>query len=118
MSLLDPDAQFFAQFPDRRAHIRMPFPRVLVRNKQRAMVWAPECELEFRTLGEHDVLRRRIILWKVPIGNPYRKDKNPQILKIPFLAFADETIADEDAVLLPIIEEIMVDAAKKYEAAS
>jgi len=31
-------------------------------------------------------------------------------MKIPFLAFSDETIEDRDDILLPIIEEIMLDA--------
>ena len=35
-------------------------------------------------------------------------------MKIPFLVFADEEIADRDDILLPIIHEIMVNAAKKH----
>ena len=109
----DPDAIFFQLYSDRQAHIRMPLPRVLVRDKQRRVFYMPECDQEFRTLGDHDAGRRRIILWKVPIGNPFYNSKAPQILKIPFLAFADEDIADEDSVLLPMVLEFMKTAVPR-----
>jgi len=112
--MLSPDAVFFREHPDRQTHIRMPLAAALHKDKQRRVFYAPECEAEFQTLGDHDVSRRRIILWKVPLGNPYRQKMGPTILKIPFLAFADETIADTDAVLLPVIEEIMQEARRQY----
>ena len=51
--------------------------------------------------------RRRILLWRVPKQSPYYDKIHQPLLKIPFLAFADETIEDTDDVLLPIIEGIM-----------
>ena len=112
--MIDPDAIFFREHPDRQAHIRMPMAAVLHKDKQRQVRYAPECEAEFQTLGDHDKSRRRIILWKIPLGNPYLKKTGPAILKVPFLAYFDETIADTDAVLLPILAEIMEDARKQY----
>ena len=90
------DKNFFKDHPDRNAHIRLPYEQ--------------ECAGEFWQLGDHNRTRRRIVLWRVPQGNPYyNRDKLPYI-KIPFLAFSDETIEDRDDVLLPMIEEIMFDA--------
>ena len=108
---MDEDAQFFAQHPDRYAHIRMP-KLVLERTLQRAVRYVEECQGEFWSLGEHDKSRRRIILWRVPRDNAFYDPDNPQILKIPFLAFADEAIEDRDDVLLPIVHEVMLNAAK------
>ena len=42
------------------------------------------------------------------------KADGQQILVIPFLAFADETIEDRDDILLPLIHRIMMDAAKAH----
>ena len=108
---MTPDEQFFAQHPDRRAHIRLP-ERTPHRDSQRAVRYLDECELEFRSLGPHQLNRRRIILYRVPKDNPMFNKDQQQILKIPFLAFADETIEDEDHILLPMIHRIMMDAAK------
>lgn len=105
------DEQFFAQHPDRRAHIRLPELQQHI-DKQRAVRWLDECELQFRSLGPHDKSRRRIIAWRVPPGNPFYDPARPQILVIPMLAFADEAIVDEDSVLLPIVHEIMLGAAR------
>ena len=110
---MDEDAQFFARHLDRYAHIRMPR-RVLERTLQRAVRYVEECRGEFWSLGPHDKSRRRIILWRVPKDNAFYDPDNPQILKIPFLAFSDETIEDRDDVLLPIVHEIMLEGAKKY----
>ena len=104
----DQDAQFFAQYPDRQARIRLP-------ESNR------ESQGEFWSLGPHESARRRIIVWRIPRDNPYAKPHpgsraNLATMKIPFLAFADEAIEDTDAVLLPIIKAIMEDAAKKYGA--
>lgn len=90
------DAAFFAQHPDRQAHIRPPV--------------TGESRGEFWRIGTHDPSRRRILLWRVPKDNPVYNAQRQPLLKIPFLAFADEEIADRDDVLLPIIHEIMTNA--------
>jgi hypothetical protein len=109
---LDPDAIFFADHPDRFSHIRKPA-LVLGRNRQRSVGYVDECENEFRSLGDHDRGRRRIILWRVPPDNYYYNPDKPQILKIPFLLFQDETVEDTDEILLPIIHELMVEQGAK-----
>lgn len=91
------DAAFFLQHPDRHAHIRPTFADY-------------ENRAEFWRLGSHDVRRRRIILWRVPEYSPYYDATKRPLLKIPFLAFADETVEDLDEVLLPIIHEMMLNA--------
>ena len=73
--------------------------------------YVDECAGEFFSLGDHNKDRRRILLWKVPKDNVFYDPMKPQILKIPMIAFADETIEDTDAVLLPIIHEIMLSKA-------
>jgi len=112
---IDPDAQWFAEHPERYCHIRKPMLE-LGRNRQRAVGYMDELEQEFRTLGDHERDRRRIILWRVPSDNRYYNPENPQILKIPFLLFSDETVEDTDEVLRFIVHEIMVDAAKSQGA--
>ena len=87
------DKNFFKDHPDRQAHIRKPFDTELAG--------------EFWSLGDHQRERRRIALWRVPHDNPYHDRLKEPILKIPFLAFADETIEDRDDILLPIINEMM-----------
>ena len=105
------DARFFMQHPDRRAHMRTPH-KVTEISDQRAAIVMDECEREFRTLGGHKRDRRRILLWRVPPDNPFYDPAKPSILKIPFLLYADETVEDRDDILLPIIHEIMKNAAK------
>jgi hypothetical protein len=90
------DMQFFSDHPDRKSHIRKSEGK--------------ECIGEFWSLGPHSSDRRRILLWRVPNGHPL-KDRFP-VLKIPFLAFADESIEDDDKILLPMIDEIMQNARK------
>ena len=109
--MLDTDAAFFAQHPDRKARIRLPAKEVY-RDQQRAVRYLDESELQFRSLGPHDPKRRRIIAYRVPKDNPMYDPANPQILKLPMLLFADETVADDDKTLLPIVHQIMLDAAK------
>lgn len=106
----DPDAQWFSSYPDRQSHIRNPI-KILVTDKQRGTHYVDELAGEFWSLGEHNKDRRRILLWKVPKDNVFYDSRKPQILKIPMLAFADESIEDTDAILLPIIHEIMLDKA-------
>lgn len=90
------DAQFFNAHPDRQARIRMPEPY-------------NESHKEFHELGDHPRHRRRILLYRLPSDNIYYNPKKPQILKLPMLAFSDETIEDRDDVLLPIIRSIMAE---------
>lgn len=90
------DEQFFATYKDRQARIRFPDPY-------------NELEQQFRSLGSHPRHRRRILLYRVPLDNPFYDAAKPQLLKIPFLAFADETIEDTDDVLLPILRTMMAE---------
>lgn len=106
----DQDAKFFIEHADRQARIRLPAKTPHI-NKQRAVRYLDECEMEFRHLGSHDPKRRRILVYRVPCDNPLYNPEAPQLLKIPFLAFADETIEDRDDVLLPLIDQIMQDAS-------
>jgi hypothetical protein len=87
------DEGFFRQHPDRKAHIR-------------ASVQG-ECQGEFWSLGPHDKNRRRILLCRVDFSGNFLPDN--KVLKVPMLAFSDETIEDRDDVLLPIIQRIMAD---------
>jgi hypothetical protein len=98
--LPDSDQAFFAQHRDRRARIRKP-------------VNEREFEVEFRSLGEHPYHRRRVIVVRVQPQGMMRAPGNP-LLPIPFLLFADETVADRDDTLLPIVDEVMRDAAASY----
>ncbi len=105
------DVRFFFQHPDRRAHIRAPkMAQEVAIDQQRAASYVGEMEREFRTLGPHKRERRRVILWRIPEDNPHYDPRKPGILKIPFLAFADETIEDRDDILLPLLQEIMMSA--------
>ncbi len=88
------DARFFSQYRDRKTHIRKPY--------------IGEHEAEFQTLGYHERDRRRILLTRVDCERKPLPDN--KVLKVPFLAFADETIEDRDDILLPISEEIMQSA--------
>lgn len=91
------DRVFFKQYPDRSYHIRN--------------AYKGECHEEFWTLAPHNEGRRRIILTRVDAEqNPIPDNK---VLKIPFLAFVDETIEDTDDVLFPIVRDIMWDALKR-----
>lgn len=93
--ILNQDEQFFAAHSGRQCHIREPR--------------GEECSGEFLSLGFHMPSRRRIIIWKVPKGTPF---KVGELMKIPFLKFADESIEDDDRVLLPLLHTIMMQAAK------
>lgn len=104
--VIDIDEQFFRDHPDRRAHIREPL-RQPYKDKQRAIRYLDESELQFRTLGSHDIRRRRIIAYRTPADHPTHPN---YIMKIPILLFADETIEDTDAVLLPEVHRIMKEA--------
>lgn len=92
------DRQFFKVNPDRQAHIRLPF--------------HGEAAGEFWQMGDHQRTRRRIMLWRVPKDNPHYHPSKQPLLKIPFLAFQDEIIEDQDDILLPIIHLIMTEQAQ------
>lgn len=96
LAVVDPDGVFFAQHPDRNLHVRKA-------HKQ-------EFSGEFFSLGDHDMDRRMVLCWRVPAGREF----HGKVIRIPFLAFADETIADTDEVLRPMLDALMKDAAKKY----
>lgn len=100
------DEGFFVDHPDRNTRIRR--------------AYKGETEGEFWSLGPHSRERRRIILWRVPAMNPAydelkKRNGGIPLLKIPFLAFADETIEDADTVLLPIVHTIMTEAAARMQ---
>lgn len=107
--MIDPDIQFFTEHPRRQARIRLPV-KTAHRDQQRAVRYLDEAEIEFRHLGAHDPKRRRIIAYKLPPDHPTHPN---HIMKIPFLAFADESIRDDDETLIPIVHEIMVGEAMK-----
>jgi hypothetical protein len=88
---LDSDAAFFADHPDRRYRIRLPA--------------ADEYRAEFDSLGDYEYDRRRVIVSLVPRGLAMMT--GVKLMPIPFLAFADEEIADRDDVLGPIFRGIM-----------
>ena len=96
--IIDGDHAFFDQFPQRQARIRD--------------VGPDEMNGEFLSLGDHDRNRRRVIVWRLP--RSMRRAGGQPYLKIPFLAFGDETIENDDKTLLPMINELMYDAAKQY----
>jgi len=104
----DVDAQFFTEHPDRKYRIRQPLKQMVI-DKQRGSHVVDECELEFRSLGDHKRDRRRIIL----VRTDHRGNLLPEnrILKIPFLLFADETVEDDDRTLAPIVFELMSERA-------
>lgn len=99
--MLDTDELFFRQHPDRQALIRS--------------AGADEQNAEFLSLGPHDRTRRRIICWRVPadVRAPFVSWRG-KIVRIPFLAFADESIESSDAVLMPLIAGIMEQAAEHH----
>lgn len=107
--MIDVDAQFFQQHPDRQARIRLPA-KTAHRDQQRAVRYLDECEIQFRSLGPHDTKRRRVIAYRLPADHPTHAN---HIMKLPMLAFADETISDDDQTLLPIVHSIMMQEAVK-----
>lgn len=91
------DGTYFRRYPDRFYHIRNAYEN--------------ECRGEFFSLGDHDKNRRRIILCRADAEQKPLPDN--KVMKIPFLAFADESIEDADDVLFPIVRDIMLDALKR-----
>lgn len=102
------DQQFFTQYPGRKYRIRLPTKQMVI-DRQRGSHVVDECELEFRSLGDHRRDRRRIVLCRADHRGNLLPDH--RILKIPFLLYADETIEDDDATLAPICFEMMYSRA-------
>jgi hypothetical protein len=94
------DTRFFATHRGRQARIRMPF--------------GNEAEDDYRQLGPHDPARRRMLVWKVPQDGPFPG----RLISVPIVAGFDESIEDDDATLLPMLHEIMSDAAKELGIAT
>jgi hypothetical protein len=111
---VDQDIAFFTDHPDRQARIREPAKKIEI-GRQRGAAVVDEMQGEFWSLGDHDKSRRRVIVYRVPRDNPMYDPKKPQLLKIPILLFADETIVDEDRVLLPEVDRIMREAYCKMQ---
>lgn len=88
------DQLFFNSHRDRKARIRKPY--------------GVEAEDDFRSMAPHDPERRRMLVWRVPPDGPVPG----RIIPIPLIVGFDETIEDDDAILLPMLLEIMKDAAK------
>jgi hypothetical protein len=87
------DNVWFSNNPSRLTRIRNPFPN--------------EYEREFNSLGAHDKNRRRILTWRMLA-------MGPNVLgRIPMIAYADETIENEDAILVPMLDELMRSQAAK-----
>jgi hypothetical protein len=91
MTRMTEDEVFFKTHPRRFFRIRDP------RDDR-------EFSREFSTLGDHQIDRRAVIVVRTFTG----------IIHIPFLKFADESIEDSDAVLKPIVDEMMGEARDKY----
>lgn len=92
------DRIFFRTHRDRKLCIRAPIREEYVR--------------EFRGFGMHEESRRRVIVARIPAGLARRH--NVDFMRIPFLLFADKSVEDTDAVLRPILDRIMEDAAEGY----
>ena len=88
------DEAFFAEHKDRTYRIRVPEPG--------------EFADEFRSLGPHEKDRRRVIVKRVEWSKA--RMFGVKLMPIPMLAFADETIEDDDATLSPVFDGIMKEA--------
>jgi hypothetical protein len=100
------DAKWFAANPTRQARIRPP-ERTPQKDKQRAVRYLHEAELQFRSLGPHTLEQRRLLIYRVPADNPMAKPGEVKLLTIPLLAFPGEVILDIDECLLPLLEGLM-----------
>lgn len=87
------DNAWFTEHPTRITRIRTPFPG--------------EYGPEFISLGLHDQKRRRILTWRMmAVGDNV-------LGRVPFLATTDETIENEDAILVPILDDMMKSAGRR-----
>lgn len=105
------DKQFFNENPTRQTRIRKPGRERYI-NKQRAVQYAAEFELQFRSLGKHDPKRRVVLVWRLPHDNPNFDPENPQLIPIPYVLLEGEEHADTDEALLPLIHLIMTENAE------
>jgi hypothetical protein len=96
---MNSDVIWFRLHRDRDYHIREPF--------------AGEQQAAWRILGDHELSRRRIIIWRVPKNNPGRHVIPDGLMRVPFLAFADESIEDDDKTLKRIMDGIMQSASEQ-----
>lgn len=108
------DEQFFTVHADRQTRIRKPGTVLVKDAKRRATYYGDEMLGEFMSLGPHEKNRRRVLVWRVPQGNPHHDPQKRKLLAIPFLLFSDETLEDRDDVLLPVIHGIMAQARASY----
>ena len=109
--MTDPDDKiFFNANPQRQARVRRPARQRYI-NKQRAVAFADEFELQFRSLGKHDPKQRRVLVWRLPHDHPAYEPENPQLIPIPYVLQEGEEHADTDKVLLPLIHQIMTENA-------
>jgi len=100
------DSEWFNANPQRQARIRLPG-KELFRDKQRAVRYLDEFEIQYRALGVHDAKQRRVLVWRLPSDNEFYDPEKPQLIPIPFLAKLGEEIEDTDEVLLPLLAELM-----------
>jgi len=94
------DTVFFKEHASRCFHIRK--------------AYKGEMRGEFWSLGQHEENRRHILLRRVDFEMKPLPDG--KVMRIPFLAFADETIEDTDEVLFPIVRDVMLDALQKVKS--
>lgn len=102
------DKTFFSENPLRQARVRKPG-RELAKDKQRAVRYLDEFELQYRSLGAHDPKMRRVIVWRMPSDNPNWNPEQPQLIPIPIIEAFEGEFADTDECLLPIIHQIMTE---------
>ena len=94
---MNDDPIYFKQRPKRQTRIRTPT--------------SGEFSHAWTMLGMHDHSRRRVLVWVVPKDNPGRSQIPDGLMRIPFLLNADESVEDDDRVLLPILADLMKAAA-------
>ena len=87
------DTWWFKDRPRRQARIRTP--------------GVTEFLTAWQMLGAHEASRRRVLVWRVPRDNPYRKLVPDGFIRVPFIAKGDESFADSDAVALRVLDELM-----------
>jgi hypothetical protein len=95
--MLNDDVRWFKQLKLRQTRIRVPVPG--------------EFSASWPATGDHDATRRRVLVWRVPKNNPGRKLIPDGLMRIPLLLRADESVENDDKVLLPILDWLMREAA-------
>lgn len=104
------DVEFFSNNPLRNARLRLPG-KAPFKDKQRAVRYLDEFELEYRSLGRHDPKQRRVIVWRLPSDHSAFDPEHPQLLPIPYVLMEGEELTDTDEVLLPVLHQIMSEQA-------